>query len=276
MSQTPPDLTDHAAQSQHRSRAQHHDPGAMFLRELAFDEVQERLRMVNRRFTSPAIITPFARRWAAAMPDATIVADDDTLALQEQDHDLVIHDLCLHWANDMVGQLVQARRALRPDGMFLATLFGGQTLVQLRAALASAEVEVSGGLSPRVAPMAEIRDLGGLLQRAGLALPVADAITQTASYTSLTALMHDLRAMGETNALAARLRHPTRAELFKRAQDIYRRTHADDDGRLLATFEIICLSGWAPHPEQQQPLRPGSASQSLAAALEDLKLPPKD
>ncbi len=276
MTKAPPILTDRAALSAHRARTTNADPGAMFMRKLAIDEVQERLTMVNRAFTAPAIVTPFPHLWGEMLPNALCAPDEDRLALSPGAHDLIIHDLCLHWANDPVGQLVQCRRALKPDGMLLATLFGGQTLAELRAVLASAEATLTGGLAARVAPMAEIRDLGGLLQRAGLALPVADALPQTATYADLTALMHDLRAMGENNALNHRHRHPTPRALFALADTLYRETYETEDGRLPATFELISLSGWAPHPDQQKPLRPGSASHSLAKALDDLKMPPKD
>ena len=162
---------------------------------------------------------------------------------------------------------MECRRALRPDGFFLASLFGGRTLQELRACLATAEAEVTGGLSPRIAPMAEIRDMGGLLQRAGFALPVADAFALTVTYASALHLMRDLRAMGEANALDARLRHPTRRAVLLRAAEIYGEAHADAGGRIPATFEIIVLTGWAPDESQPQPLRPGSAKARLADAL---------
>jgi SAM-dependent methyltransferase len=195
------------------------------------------------------------------------VADDPVLELAAASQDLVIHALCLHWADDPVGQLVQCARALRPDGMFLAALFGGRTLHELRASLAEAEVTVTGGLSPRVLPMAEIRDLGGLLQRAGLALPVADSALRTVSYRDAWHLMADLRAMGEGNALAGRLRRFTPRGVMAGAAARYADTWGQPDGRITATFEIIWLTGWAPHASQQKPLRPGSAAQRLADAL---------
>jgi SAM-dependent methyltransferase len=191
----------------------------------------------------------------------------EVLPLAQGTHDLVIHALSLHWANDPLGQLIQCRRALKPDGLFLAVMFGGQTLQELRASLAEAESLVTGGLSPRVLPMAEIRDLGALMQRAGFALPVADSVTQTVHYTDLPALMADLRAMGETSALAARPRHFTRRDILTKAEAIYRANFPAPDGRITATFEVIFLTGWAPHESQQQPLRPGSAKARLADAL---------
>lgn len=264
--QTPPLLTDRQTLNRQRARA-----SALFLQELARDEIQDRLTEVNRTFTDPVVVTGFPGLW----PDFPSVAEEETLNLTEGAHDLVIHAMGLHWANDPVGQLVQCRRALRPDGWLIAMLFGGQSLHELRAVLAEAESQVTGGLSPRVLPMAEIRDLGGLLQRAGFALPVADSFTKTLLYRDLFHLMADLRAMGEGNALAARLRRPTRRAVFQRAAEIYAETHARPDGLIPATFEIITLTGWAPHPSQQKPLKPGSAQAKLSDALADiaLKLP---
>ena len=268
---TPPPLTDRPALLRNRARAK---ADALFLHDEVAAEVQERLVEVNRTFTSPAVVTGFPAVWP--MPGARVVADDEVLDLAVAGHDLVIHALGLHWANDPVGQLVQCRRALVADGLFLGFLFGGQTLAELRACLAQAEAEVTGGLSPRVLPMGEIRDLGALLQRAGFALPVADSFTKTVTYGDFGALLHDLRAMGEGNALAARLRRPTRRAVFARAAELYAAHHAEG-GRLRATFEIICLTGWAPHEGQQKPLRPGSAAQRLADALgtAELRLPSK-
>ena len=262
---TPPTLTDRVALARHRSRARR-DP-AFFLHQEVAAEAQQRLIGVNRTFTAAAIVTPFAEIWQDAWPAARIVADDEVLALVPGAHDLVIHALALHWANDPVGQLVQSLRALRPDGLFLGFAFGGQTLHELRACLAESEAALTGGLSPRVLPMAEIRDLGGLLHRAGFALPVADSLRHAVSYRDAWHLMADLRAMGEANALAARLRHPTRRAVLADAAARYAARFKRPDGRITATFEIICLTGWAPHASQQQPLRPGSAVQRLADAL---------
>jgi len=267
-----PKLTDRSALERNRTRALGNP--ALFLHETTAEEFQDRLSMVNKTFTSPAIVTGFPDFWAAAFPDAKIVADEDVLDLDPQAHDLVIHAMSLHWANDPVGQMIQARRALRPDGLFLAGMLGGQTLHELRAALAEAESRTTGGLSPRVAPMAEIRDLGGLLQRAGFALPVADSFPLTASYQSAWHLMRDLRAMGEGNALSARLRHPTRRSILNATADIYAHSFGAE-GRIPATFELIFLLGWAPDDSQPKPLRPGSAAARLADALgsKEIKLP---
>lgn len=260
----PPRLTDRTTLTRHRDRAQ---AAALFLHEAVRADAEDRLAMVNRRFTDTTIVTPFPEIWQAAFPTARFIPDTEVLDLREGDSDLVIHGLCLHWADDPLGQLIQSRRALRPDGLCLALTLGGQTLHQLRAALAQAETELTGGISPRVAPMAEIRDLGALLQRAGFALPVADATSLTASYATPLHLMQELRAMGENNALAARLRRPTRRSVLLRACEIYTQAFGQNDGRVPATFEIITLTGWAPDASQPQPLRPGSASQRLADAL---------
>jgi SAM-dependent methyltransferase len=258
-----PTLVDRRALSLHRKRA---SGSENFLHEIAVTEVQDRLGMVNKSFQDIAIVAPRPDPWRDAFPDARIVHDDDTLALEERGFDLVVHAMCLHWANDPVGQLIQCRRALRPDGLMLAICLGGQTLSQLRSALSEAEVAETGGLSPRVLPMPEIRDLGGLLQRAGLALPVADNHVLTGLYRDLNHLMRDLRAMGETNALTNRLRHPTRRAVFLRAARIYQDVFGDAEG-LPASFEVITLTGWAPADTQPKPLRPGSAQARLADAL---------
>jgi len=179
----------------------------------------------------------------------------------------VVHALALHWAEDAVGQLVQCRRALRPDGLMIAALFGGRTLHELRACLSEAEARVTAGLSPRVVPMGEIRDLGALLHRAGFALPVADSLELTVRYETPLHLMRDLRAMGEQNALAGRLRHPTRRAVIAEAARLYAERFTGGDGRVAASFEIVTLTGWAPDAAQPQPLRPGSATTRLADAL---------
>ncbi|MCV3270043.1 methyltransferase domain-containing protein [Roseobacter sinensis] len=258
----PKPLTDVTALQQHRDRAT-----ALFLQEMAADEIQDRLSMVNRSFTSPAVVTPFRTVWEMYLPQAVICPEADHLALETGAHDLVVHAMGLHWANDPVGQLIQCRRALKPDGMLLAATLGGQTLQELRSCLAQAEIALCGGLSPRIAPMGEIRDLGALLQRAGLALPVADSLTLTVEYRDTVHLMHDLRAMGEGNALVARSRTISNRQLFDETSRLYIEHFATGSGRLPATFEIVFLTGWAPDESQQKPLRPGSAKQRLADAL---------
>ncbi len=265
--QSPPKLTDRPALTRNRRRAD-----TFFLHEIAIQEIKERLSEVNRTFTDMTIVTGFPSVWGPAFPAARLISDSETLALEAGSCDLIVHAMALHWSGDPVGQLVQCRHALRPDGLFLSAAFGGQTLHQLRSALAEAETQITGGLSPRVAPMAEIRELGGLVQRAGLALPVADSIVQTVSYRDMFQLMHDLRAMGEANALEARLRHPTRRSIFNRAAEIYSGSFAQD-GRIPASFELIFLAGWSPDDNQQKPLRPGSARARLADALGTVEKP---
>jgi SAM-dependent methyltransferase len=261
----PPNITNRTALTRNRNRAL---PDALFLHDVVAVELQERLIEVNRTFTNVAIVTGFPHFWAAKYPNAKIIGDDDTLALEVGQYDLILHTLALHWANDPVGQLVQCRRALKPDGLFLAASFGGQTLHELRTSLAEAEIMVSGGLSPRIAPMGEIRDLGGLLQRAGFALPVADGIPLTVSYANAFHLMHDLRKMGENNALSDRVDTFTPRNVLTEAANIYAENFSTDDGqRVNATFEIITLTGWAPADSQPKALRPGSAKTRLADAL---------
>lgn len=260
-----PQIFDRSVVLHHRSRAQTDD---LFLQQLAVDEIKDRLSMVNRTFNSVAIVTGFADFWASAFPEAKIVSDSDALDLAVGGHDLVIHAMCMHWSNDPVGQIIQCRRALVPDGLFLAVLLGGRTLHELRTVLADAESRESGGISPRIAPMAEIREVGALLQRAGLSLPVADGHAATAKYRDLVHLMHDLREMGESNALTSRLRRPTRRAVFATAQTLYHTHFATPDGYLPATFEMICLTGWSPDDSQPKPLRPGSAQTRLADALQ--------
>lgn len=237
----------------------------MFLQREAADEVKDRLELVNRAFTRPAVVTGFPELWRDYFPDAKIVPDDEILALEPQAHDLVIHGLSLHWANDPVTQLFQCGQALVPDGLFVGVTYGGQTLSELRAVLAETEVAQRGGLSPRVLPMAEIKDLGHMLQMAGLALPVADAALRTVTYRDLFALLRDLRLMGEGNALRDHAGLTPRG-FFDAAAARYD-TEFGNEGRIPATFEMIFLTGWAPHESQQKPLKPGSAAARLADAL---------
>jgi SAM-dependent methyltransferase len=196
-----------------------------------------------------------------------VTADEEALPFREGSLDLVVSALALQFVNDLPGVLVQVRRALKPDGLFLAALIGGDTLTELRQSFAAAESEIEGGVSPRVAPFADLRDLGALLQRAGFALPVTDIDRVIVRYDCAFALMRDLRRMGATNALLDRRRTPLKRATLMRMAEIYTQRFADSDGRLRATFEIVWLSGWAPHPDQQQPLKPGSAQARLADAL---------
>ena len=204
---------------------------------------------------------------ALARRAPAIVADEEALPLRDASLDLVVSALALQFVNDLPGALVQIRRALKPDGLFLAALLGGDTLGELRQSFAAAEADIEGGVSPRVAPFADVREMGALLQRAGFALPVTDVERLTVRYSSPFILMSELRRMGAANALAERRRTPLRRETLARMAEIYAQRFADPDGKIRATFEVIWLSGWAPHESQQKPLRPGSAQVRLADAL---------
>lgn len=245
-------------------------------------DLDERLSAVLRRFeraidlgTPLPLAEPVLQARAndplrmAEVPDtdAALVGDLEALPFAAESLDLAASLLALHAVNDLPGALIQIKRALRPDGLFIACLLGGQSLTELRQSLLAAEVEVAGGASPRVAPFADLRDLGGLLQRAGFALPVIDSESVTVRYGDMFGLLRDLRAMGWANALTERSRKPLRRSVLLRAAELYAERFADPDGRLRATFEIVWLSGWAPHESQQKPLRPGSAKARLADAL---------
>jgi SAM-dependent methyltransferase len=209
-----------------------------------------------------------ARRAADRTGRPALVGDEDLLPFAEESFDLVVSNLSLHWVNDLPGALIQANRALKPDGLFLGAMLGGETLKELRRVLIEAELEVTGGASPRLSPFAELRDMAGLLQRAGFALPVADGETVTVTYPDAFRLFADLRGMGETNAALNRNPAPPPRAFWAEAARRYHALFADpDDGRIPASFQIIYLIGWAPHESQQKPLRPGSAKASLAEAL---------
>ncbi|HEY3146883.1 MAG TPA: methyltransferase domain-containing protein [Dongiaceae bacterium] len=196
-----------------------------------------------------------------------VIADEEALPFKAECFDAILSNLALHWVNDLPGALAQIRASLKPDGLFLASLFGTGTLAELRTSLMEAELAETGGASPRVSPFADLRDAAGLLQRAGFALPVADLDTVTVTYGDFFALLRDLRGMGEANALIDRLRHPTRRTVFARAAAIYQDRFANSEGRLPATFQVLFLTGWAPHESQQQPARRGSGKTSLKDVL---------
>jgi SAM-dependent methyltransferase len=218
--------------------------------------------IVDRMIAVDAIAGSFT-----APDEWRIVADEEVLAFADASLDLAVSALALQFVNDLPGALVQIRRALKPDGLFLAAMLGGETLTELRQSFAAAESEVEGGVSPRVAPFADLRDIGALLQRAGFALPVTDVDRVTVRYDSVFPLMHDLRRMGATNALIERRRSPLKRATLLRMADIYAERFSDADGRIRASFDVVWLSGWAPHESQQKPLRPGSARTRLADAL---------
>ncbi len=265
-----PRLIDRAALRARQARALRGEP-ATFLLDRVAEDMQERLHAVLRPFRDVADVwTPGdilrdvpADRYASIARIGMLDNDDERLPLAPQSLDLVLSALALHFASDLPGVMTQIRRALRPDGLFLAALLGGDTLTELRQAFAAAEVELEGGLSPRVLPFADLRDLGALLQRAGFALPVADVDRVVVRYADAFALMQDLRRMGATNVLADRRRTALRRATLLRMAQVYGERFADSDGRIRATFDIVWLSGWAPHASQQQPLQPGSAKASL-------------
>ena len=271
---TAPILFDRALMRRRVRRALLQGPASFLLDRVAEDMV-ERLNAVLRKFTAAADIgTPgnqvrqaLAGRLGALTPVEVPDNESEGLSLKPQSRDLVISALALQFVNDLPGVLAQIRRALKPDGLLLAAMIGGDTLTELRQAFAAAEAEFEGGVSPRVAPFADLRDVGALLQRTGFALPVTDIDRIVVRYDSAFALMHDLRRMGATNVLVERRRAPTRRATLLRMAQIYGERFADPDGRIRATFEVIWLSGWAPHESQQQPLKPGSAKASLAEAV---------
>lgn len=217
--------------------------------------------------TGPAIHIDPCPDMLAHAEGLKIVADEEALPLKQASIDLVVSALSLQFVNDLPGTFLQIRQCLKPDGLMLASLLGGKTLHELREAFTIAESEIEGGISPHVSPFADIRDCGALLQRAGFTLPVADTDELTVTYETPFALMHELRAMGATNILHARSKTPMKRATLLRACEIYLEKFATEDGRIPATFEVITLTGWAPHESQQQPLKPGSASHRLADAL---------
>jgi SAM-dependent methyltransferase len=274
---TIPRLFDRAAYARRRLRAR----GLSFLAEDVGQNLAERLHVVTRTFQRAldlssraqifAQIAPLAQHWTrtALAADGTVplVADEEAVPFPAASFDLVVSALSLHAVNDLPGALLQIRHVLKPDGLFLGALFGGATLQELRAAFAAGESDLRGGISPRVAPLADMRDLGALLQRAGFAMPVADSDLFTVQYREFATLVSDLRALGETNVLAERVRAPLRRDVLQAVQAHYAAHHADAEGRLTATFEIVYLTAWAPHDSQPRPLAPGSARMRLAEAL---------
>jgi SAM-dependent methyltransferase len=265
--------------------------GADFLLTRAAEELSDRLATVERHFENAVAafcVTPAARDAVLASgkaekvlrieADAAFLGTDDglvaapeTLPLEPESVDLVVSLLALQEVNDIPGMLIQTRRTLKPDGLFLAAMAGADTLTELRESLLAAETELFGGVSPRVSPFTDVRDAGALLQRSGFALPVADIDTVTVRYDHMFALIRDLRAMGATNALIDRSRRPATRALFARAAEIYAERFSDPDGRVRATFSFVWLSGWAPHASQQKPLKPGSAQVSLSQVLGEHK-----
>jgi len=293
---SPAIIFDRALIRRRRARARAAAGAVDFLAHYAVEDLGERLAVVKRDFAFVLDLggpsPDFAARLAgdhkrqvvrlsplaeteSATPYLLLDGDEEILPFAPDSFDLAASVLALQHVNDLPGALVQIRRALKPDGLFLGCLLGGQSLHELRTALGAAETELCGGVSPRVAPFADVRDMGALLQRAGFALPVADSEPIVARYADMFGLMADLRAMGATNPLAARARKPTPRGLFLRAAQIYAERFGDPDGRVRATFELIFFSGWAPHESQQKPLAPGSAKMRLADALGAAKVAPE-
>ena len=277
MANGPPRLFDSHAQAMRRARAARMAGDRFLLRE-ATEGIADRLAPVNRTFASALAVDGraadalpnSATTWSTAAFDA-----DDRLVIAGGGFDLAVSILSLHALNDLPGALIQIRRALKPDGLFVAALFGGATLSELRDSFATGEIETLGGITPRVAPFADVRELGTLLQRAGFALPVADVERTTVRYRDFNTLVDDLRLLGETNALTGRVGTLSRATL-NAALAHYVAKHVDPDGRLRATFDIVYLTGWSPHESQQQPLKPGSAKSRLAEALGTVEHPAGD
>ncbi len=280
MSTQAPELFDRRLYRARRSRAAASGTGDLFLAEAAAEQIAARLTAVNRRFERGLDlasraglfpnIAPSAQSWVRAgyagdRPD--VVADEEALPFADESFDLVTSILSLHVVNDLPGALVQIRRVLKPDGLFLGALFGGASLQELRHAFVAAESEFYGGAAPRVAPFADVRDLGQLLQRAGFALPVTDVERTTVRYRDLARLFSDLRALGETNVLRERARRFLSRHLLERVIEEYRARFNDGPEHVVATAEIVFLAGWAPHESQQKALKPGTAKQRLADAL---------
>jgi SAM-dependent methyltransferase len=291
-----PLIFDRRLLRQRRVRAAALGP-ATFLIERVAEDLADRLATVLRRFecavdlgtpsdavravlaASGKVGTVVAADPSFALPGEgaslvrAVAADEEALPFRDAALDLVVSALALQFVNDLPGTLVQVRRALKPDGLLLAALIGGDTLIELRQAFAAAEAEIEDGISPRIIPFADVREMGALLQRAGFALPVTDVDRLTVRYDSAIALMHDLRRMGATNPMIERSRRPLRRATVRRMTEVYAERFADGDGRIRATFEIVWLAGWAPHASQQKPLAPGSAKQRLADALGTKELP---
>jgi SAM-dependent methyltransferase len=274
---------------------------ADFLKRRAADDLAERLSTINRRFERAADLgardgvfaqalsesaaadrvgflaqTDLCPAMIARAQGARLAADEERLPFAPGALDLIVSALALHWVNDLVGALIQIRLALAPDGLFIGAMLGGATLTELRGALLAAEAELTGGAGPRVSPFADAADAGGLLQRAGFALPVVDSDTVTVRYGHPLRLLADLRAMGETSALVDRPGRPLTRAVLRRACQLYIERHAAPDDRIPATFEILTLTGWAPAPSQPRPLRPGSAKTRLADALGAIEHPAGD
>ena len=286
-----PFLFDQWMIRQHRQRASHKYADFAFLKDAAAKRLADRLELIRRHFDlcldvgahDGRLVQHFTELGKIGHMIHTDPADGFALAAKQhgsgvvhalgdlpykpESFDAVFSCLSLHWVDDLPGLMMQACRLLKPDGLLLVSLLGGNSLIELRQALAEAEQEITGGYSPRCAPMADIRDIGSLMGRAGLALPVADSDRLTVNYPHMFKLMEDLRGMGEQNTMLARLKKPTRRRVFVRAAEIYQQRFGLPDSQIPASFEIVTVTGWAPHESQQKPLRPGAAAYRLATAL---------
>lgn len=298
----PPHIFDRTLLQRRRRRAALSNQKCDFLLKRAQGDLIDRLNLVNRSFdqtmvlgshggtlshdiiatgkTKVCISADACAHFAQPQPAVDLIMDEEILALKPECLDLIVSPLTLQWVNDLPGSLAQIRTSLKPDGLFMAAIIGGESLTELRTAFMEAEIEMTGGTTPRVAPFADLRSLGNLMQRAGFALPVIDRDIVEVRYSSVTGLLADLRDMGSTNVLCARSRDTLTRSFLEKVSGIYNKKFSDDDGRIRATFEIIHISGWAPHPDQQQPLKPGSAKIRLSDALgvEEKSLPasPRD
>lgn len=279
------EIFDRRSVRRHRSRAARNYEDHSFLKDEITDRLVERLEEINRDFETTldlgshtgamgrrlkakhSVSADLSHNMVTGCSGMRLVADEEFLPFKDSSFDLVISNLAMHWVNDLPGAMVQINRALKPDGLFLASLFGGETLKELRQSLMQAESEVSGGVSPRISPFADVRDVGGLLQRAGFALPVADSDVVTVSYEHPLKLLRDLRGMAETNAVLSRRKSFTSKAVMMRALEIYVQTYGDSDGRVPATFQVIYMTGWRAHESQQKPMKPGSAKMRLADAF---------
>jgi len=302
MTTPPPVLIDSASHRRHRDRAAAAFDRVDYLKQAVVERLMDRVEMIRRDLPlvldvgchtgaltgalkqSPKIgaVKAFDPSAEMAMQTASrhgidaVAAGYDSIPFEGEQFDGIFSAFALHWADDLPGTMIQLRQRLKPDGVMILALAGGETLSGLRASLASAETEISGGMSPRVLPMGDIRDMSGLISRAGLAMPVADSDTLTVTYPDLLTLMAELRAMGEANALMGRVKRMTCRGVFMRAAELYHQRYGDADGRISASFEIITLTGWAPDASQPQPLKPGSAQQRLSDALGLNELDPED
>lgn len=254
-----------------------------FLKDRVIDELSDRLDIIKRKFETALILGAPSKK-LSHIATHSVIADisdkqlntvdgnriqcsEDFLPFKNNSLDMVYSPLCLHSVNDLPGALIQINRCLKSDGLFIGAMFGGETLFELRQCLTEAEINITGGISPRVYPFADKQQTGALLQRAGFALPVVDSDILAVTYKDLQALMTDLRLMGETNTLAGRHKGFAKRRLFELASEFYHQRYAEEDGRIVATFEIIYMIGWAPHESQQKPLRPGSAEKRLSDFL---------